>query len=119
MSAMNEAITKMIQTHQLEVEKLTEQQLAELLRQVLLSGDILRYSKVSPPVVLSEDKTIATFQQWQSVSYEPFRQSTQLRSRAERAEQLLHWVLENGCTDYIRGRIKEALGLEDDDGKEK
>lgn len=67
-----------IRRHNLAVEELTEQQLAEAMRQIIRSGDLMRY------VTLRANGGIA-----QVVVYEPFAREEQLKNRIRNLEDFL------------------------------
>ena len=65
----------LIQKHNLAVESLTEQQLAEVIRQAIASGDFVRN------IVVDSNS--------QAVVYEPYREVARLRERIEELEKAL------------------------------
>lgn len=68
-------LTKLIREHALAVEALTEKQLVELLKQIIESGDIMRY-------VTGEGNK-------QALAYVPFAEADRLRNKVAELEQAL------------------------------
>lgn len=71
-SIVDEAIAKVIREHCLGVERLTEAQFVDALKQALASGDFMRHIQVGSSA--------------QAVTYVPFREVEALRSRIRELE---------------------------------
>lgn len=78
-SQHEEAVKKMISDYSMRVELLTEKQLAELILQLIASGDIIR--NIMPPH--------HSYDFGQSVDYVPFRRVEGLEGRIKELEQQL------------------------------
>lgn len=76
-----EAIEKMVHEHNLTVDKLTELQLAEALRQAILCGDFIR--------LVQTDTSFPVHRQ--SITYIPFRREQELKARIQELESALEF----------------------------
>lgn len=72
-SIFTEAIQELIRKHHLASEALTEQQLAEVIRQALASGDLVKYVRVRD--------------NGQQIVYAPFMEVERLRSQLEELQE--------------------------------
>lgn len=72
---LDASIQQMIQIHSLAVEKLTEQQVANAIKQAILAGDFTKY------LIVSADK--------QTIVYQPFRECEELREENARLKEQL------------------------------
>lgn len=75
-SLMQEASLNMIREQNVACEKLTERQLAEVVTQAILCGDIIRNVRVGSPHA-------------QSVVYVPYAESERLRSEIHRLKEFI------------------------------
>ena len=109
MNNLNTLIEDFVRKHQLAVESLTEIQLAEAIRQALLSGDFMRN-------VLHDGSK-------QAVVYIPFREVEELRHRYNellyavaskhegetRHETALRYILEREADKNLSDAVKSTL----------
>lgn len=80
-------ISDFIRKFNLEVEGMTQTQLADLLKQMIASGDIVRYVNHLPSQV--DPGTKVTLNHAQKIEYIPFREVEGLKRRIKDLEDLL------------------------------
>lgn len=107
---LDAALTKLMREHALGIERLTEAQFVQALKQALASGDF-ETQVVCNPVIKEPlpwngefKPSDASFQvtHTQSVTYEPFRRVTELEARITELEQQLAAATEQARVAAIR-----------------
>lgn len=83
-NTLSEFLTKF----NLQVEEMTQNQLAELLRQMIASGDIVRFVGPFASDVKEDPKTV-TLSHSQSFHYMPYRDSERLKKQVKERDELL------------------------------
>ncbi len=73
---INAATLELVEKHNIAVEQLTAQQIADALKQAIACGDFVRYVRLGHPSA-------------QSVIYAPYAEVERLRSRIARLESVL------------------------------
>lgn len=84
-SILDDAIDKLVQEHQIHAEQLTRRQLAECIKQAILSGDFVKHVHSSGAV------------ESQAIVYLPYHEAQQLRDRIRELEQIIYDNIEDGA----------------------
>ena len=80
-------VKNLLEEYNLKCEKLSKDQLAEVIIQIILSGDIFKYTTLS-----HVDNIDNTLGHYEGIVYIPFQQVTNLKFKVERLEEALNKI---------------------------
>lgn len=87
-SSVDSAVNALVEEYNLQVDKLTKDQVAGVISQMIQSGDFIRYIVEMPQIKEESGKFFAGHRQ--GISYVPFREVERLKQRVKELEETLH-----------------------------